>query len=407
MSAPGDSSDAAPGGLPRRARLGAELDTDAVAFTTAGLRVAAVVAGGLAARAGVVGGDLITAIAGAPVRTLGELAIALRRAGAAATVELTVTREGVARSASVSVERVALAAGDPPVEYGALVVPGARLRSLVTRVKQPRAVVLVIAGIACESIEHDGDADAPLAALVASWGRAGFDSVRFDKRGVGDSESDGGPCGATDFATEQADAAAALALAAAVAHERCVPLVVYGHSVGGIVAARLAQAAPIAGFILHGVPARSWMATLEDSVRRQLALHGAGPVEVAARIEAVRALRDRGDLNGRSAAYHAQLAALDLDAAWAMLAAPVLVLRGEHDWVVRRGDAELLAARAPGRSTIVDLAGLDHLGGWHADRDASLRDYGSGRAGVELATATCAWLDELVSLGSTISSNRA
>ncbi|HEY5922730.1 MAG TPA: alpha/beta hydrolase, partial [Kofleriaceae bacterium] len=166
-------------------------------------------------------------------------------------------------------------------------------------------------------------------------------------------------------------------------------------SVGGIIAAQLASRDDVAGVIVYGTPVMRWLDCLVDSTERQLALRGAPAEVIAEHAAAMRALAQTGDLNGRSAAYHDQLHALDLEAAWRAVAAPVLVLRGEHDWVVRADDQARIAELAPGTTTIVDLPNLDHLFGAHDDRDASLRDYGAGRADPALASATIEWLDQL------------
>jgi alpha/beta superfamily hydrolase len=71
-------------------------------------------------------------------------------------------------------------------------VSGARLRTVATHADAPRALVLGSRASHCESIEHPLDRDAPLASFTADLTRAGFSTLRFDKRGVGD--SDGGPC---------------------------------------------------------------------------------------------------------------------------------------------------------------------------------------------------------------------
>jgi pimeloyl-ACP methyl ester carboxylesterase len=138
-----------------------------------------------------------------------------------------------------------------------------------------------------------------------------------------------------------------------------------------------------------------WLDCLLDSTARQLALRGASADDIADQLDGIRALAQRGELNGRSAAYHAQLHALDGEVAWRAVTAPVLVLRGEHDWVVRPDDAARIAELARGPTTITDLSGLDHVLGWHPDRTASLRDYGTGRSDRAVAEATVAWLAAL------------
>jgi uncharacterized protein len=375
--------------LPRRAYLGAELPGDADAFTQGGVRIAGVAAGSMAARAGMRAGDLLVSLASCSVSDLRSLSVALRTASHTPTVELGFERDGALHIASVD---VVTTPREPKALYGELAVDGARLRTIATHGESPRALVLVIQGIACESIDHALDPDAPLAIFVEELTRAGYDTLRFDKRGVGDSE--GTACAVNDFHTELADARAALAHARSLARERGVPVVLFGHSVGGIIAAQLRDAGAI---IVYGTPVMRWLDCLLDSTERQLVMRGAAAAEVAQQLAAIENLARVGELNGRSAAYHAQLHALDLEATWCAVDAPVLVVRGEHDWVVRADDQARIATLARGATTIADVPHLDHLFGWHADRDASLRDYGIGRADPSLARATIAWLDRVVS----------
>lgn len=353
--------------LPRRGFLGAELAADSEAFVDGGLRIAAVLPDGMAAAAGLQAGDVVTAIAGAPVRDLGELAEALRRAVRSERVEIETLRHH-------ALVRAIAAPCELDVEYGEVAVDGARLRTLTTR--GDRGTIVLIGGIACETSESG-----PLAELARAWTRAGYATVRFDKRGVGDSE--GGPCRASDFASELADARA---LIESVAR----PRIVFGHSIGGVIASRAVADA----LIVYGTPVRPWIECLLDSTRRQLSLRGASDDVIAERLAQITRLAETGDLNGRSARYHAQLAALDLAAPWRALNIPVLVLRGEHDWVVDAEDQAQLAALA--RGEVIDLPGLDHVLGAHADRDASLRDYGAGALDASAAAAAIGWLDRVL-----------
>jgi len=358
--------------LARRAFLGAELPTDTPddpAFSASGTRIAAVTPGGMADRAGLRAGDTIVTLADLPVRSFAELSEALRRAGAAAEGAAAEISLRFAREAALHVGKVAVAPcpleeiEGVGVSYGELAVDGARLRTIATRVPEPRAVVLALPGIACESIE----AESPLAELAHGWARAGFDTLRFDRRGTGDSE--GGPCGALDLTTELADASAALGAARARAREREIPLVVFGHGVGGLAAAALAGEHHVHGIITFGAPAGRWRASLVDPAR---------PAE-----------------SGRSEAYHAQLDALDPEALWSKVSAPVLVVRGEHDWVVSPEAQARIAALVAGTASVIDVPGLDHLMGWHGSREASLADYGAGRSDPALLRATIEWIEKL------------
>lgn len=376
--------------LSRRAYLGAVLPDDTVAFSPRGMQIDDVLPGSMAEQAGLRHGDVVASIGSRHVRSLAELAAALRHAGGHEHTDITFVRGDDRVRASVTV--VAAPPEELPgasVEYGALAVSGATLRTIATRTQAPRALIVTVQGIACESVDHEG----AFAGSIAAWTHAGVDTLRFDKRGVGDSE--GGPCPASDFAAELADARAVVSHAREMATARGIPLVVFGHSVGGIITALLARELAADAVIVYGTPVMTWLACLKDSTRRQLALRGASEDEIAARVAALDELKQRGELNGRSAAYHAQLDEVDIAGAWRTVTAPVLVVRGEHDWVVDAGDQARIASLAQGPTEIVDLAGLDHLLGWHADRDASLRDYGAGEIRSVFAEHTLRWLDQL------------
>jgi alpha-beta hydrolase superfamily lysophospholipase len=343
--------------LPRRAFLGAELPADDEAFTPSGARIAAVTPGGMADRAGVRAGDTIVTLADLPVRSFAELAAALRRAGAAASTEIRFARDSEVHLGAADVTPCPLEEVEGVgVGYGELATSGVRLRTIATRVPEPRAVILALPGLACESIE----AESPIADLTHGWARAGFDTLRFDRRGTGDSES--GPCGTLDLTTELSDSAAALGLARTRAREREVPLVVFGYSVGGLVAASLAGEHHVHGIITYGTPASRW---------------------------------PPADASDRSAAYHAQLDALDPAALWVKVSAPVLVVRGEHDWVVDPEDQARITSLVAGAASVIDLPGLDHLLGRHESREASQRDYGAGPFDPSIVKATVEWIDKL------------
>ncbi|HUS29614.1 MAG TPA: alpha/beta fold hydrolase, partial [Kofleriaceae bacterium] len=343
-----------------------------------GMRVAGVVENSMAMRAGLLPGDIVTSIAKQPTRNLCELSHALRVAGRAPTTQLIFVRG--ADLYVREVEAIELAR-DPNVTYG----EHRGLRTLATQPPNARALIVFLQGIACESVDAPL-ADTPLEALIQSWTAAGYATLRFDKRGIGD--SDGGPCREIDFATELADARAIVEHAAS----RGLPLIIFGHSVGGIMAPLLAKHA--SALIVYGTPVMPWLECLQDSVRRQLELRHVGEHTIVEQVAQLARLADDGELNGRSAAYHRQLAELDIAAAWRTVDAPVLVVRGEHDWVVRPDDQARIAELARGAVTIVDVPALDHLFGAHADRDASLRDYGIGaaRGGDSLARVTLDWL---------------
>jgi pimeloyl-ACP methyl ester carboxylesterase len=326
--------------LPRRPILGI-----APAFSTSALTVGAVREGSMAALAGLSAGDTVKAIDGKPVRTPHELRVALMSLGQTATID----------GATVAVQRRPMIAG---TAYDHVTSRGVRLRTLIER-RGPTAA-LFLQGISLTSIE---DA-APVDALLRGLGD--LTTVRFDKRGVGDSEG-----AHPDFVEEVADAQAVLS---AVDAER---VILIGHSVGGMIAPLLRDER-IAAIVAIGSSAERWFACLDASARRQAMLSGVGPEE------AVRRQRQEieEDSDERSRAFHHQLDATDLRAAWSRVRAPVLVMHGEYDWVVSQEESRAILPSA----RFVSLPGVDHAMTRHASIDDSLLAFGRGALDPSLAT---------------------
>lgn len=377
--------------LPRRAWLGAELASDDHASTGPGLAIAGVDDGGMAARAGMQAGDRLVSLAGLAVAGGDQLAAALRAATAAPSAtgcEVVFVRGGERRVTTV--EPVPLPA-ERGAHYREVAVPGARLRTIrVGECSGGRGLVVVIPGIANDSVDCALAPDAPLAGLVGGWESAGYPSVRFDKRGVGDSE---GNSSELDFATELADARAVVSDACELASAHQLPVLLFGHGVGGVIASRLADAAGVVGVAVYGAPVSRWIDCVRNSARRQAALLGAPPDELAARLADID--RSADQLDGRPPIYHAQLAAIDVAAGWRAVSARVLIVRGEHDWVVDPEDQVKIASLVDD-ARVVDIPGLDHLMGWHASAVASVTDYGGGRFDRALVAATVRWFDAVV-----------
>lgn len=396
----------------RRALLGVELPRDGEAFTPEGMRVAGVVAGSMAHAAGVLPGDLLLRVGSWPVRSPVELRAALRGAGALDFVEIVVSRGGAPVSLAARVERrPAERIAGAEVRYDEIVSRGARLRVIVTRpegaVKSP--AMLFIQGISCESIDHGGRPRAPLVRFIERWSEAGLVTMRLEKRGVGDSEGEG--CEREGFDGEVEDVKAALRALAGYAFVDARGIFVFGHSVGGMIAPLLAPLGVIRGSVVLGTSAARWLDCVEASTRRQLRLRGAtaDDSERTARIERAaieRAIQDpsaNGVVGGRGGAFHRELQAKDLTRAWAEVNHPLLVLYGEHDWVVSEEEhaaiTRIVNDRRPGGAEMQTLAGLDHLMTRHGSLDESLRSYGAGELDPAVAEVSSAFVRRVLAGG--------
>lgn len=381
--------------LPRRAFLGAQLAPDGEAFNEEGVLVVGVAAESMAALAGVQAGDRLLRVAGAPLRNLCEMAFALRVAGGQSEVSIDFERASQRLSERVPTQpapRESIAG--QAVCYEEIESGGVRLRSIVTRPldTRPRGVILFLQGIACESIDYAANADEPIACLIHGWARAGYITMRVDKRGVGD--SGGAPCPDGDFDTELGDHRTALAALASHPLAQGLPLYLFGHSIGGMVAPILASERPVAGVMVYGTSTRNWLDCVVASTRRQYEMRGLPPTQIDEILGSLRERVARSGLNGRSAAYHGQLDALELGAIWRQVTGTrVLVLCGEHDWVLSR-EEQMEIAKLVQPTEGVDLPGLDHMLGWHPNRAESLSAYGQGHYDPEVLRATLEWLEQ-------------
>jgi alpha-beta hydrolase superfamily lysophospholipase len=236
--------------------------------------------------------------------------------------------------------------------------------------------------------------DAPpndgLASLVRALAGAGIATLRVDPAGVG--ESGGPPYEDADLDGEVAGYRAARAMLAALPGVDPARVFLLGVSLGGTLAPIVARGGGAAGVVIYGATSRRWSECLADSARRQLVLGGASGEALAREADHARELyarllrdgwspertfRERPELarcraaadvqgerlHGRSIAYFRALDGVDPERAWGAVGAPVLALRGEHDWIVADDDPDRIAGwvrAAGGRAEARVLPGLDH-----------------------------------------------
>lgn len=383
--------------LPRRVFLGVSLAPPAERFAPTGLRVAGVLAESTAHLAGVAPGDVLVRFDGMELSDADALARALRAAAGKTHVELELERAGSRSSRRVElVERPREVLPSTTVLYASITSGGARLRTIITHPDgaEKRPAVLFLQGISAESIDLSLPYEEPTARLIHGWARAGFVTMRLERRGLGDSE--GGPFEHTVFEQEVSDYRAALDALLRLPFVAPGSVFVFGHSVGGMIAPLLARDTALRGVMVYGTAATPWLECLAASSRRQLALRGVPGAE----IEAILA-RERAALgvppDERSLAYHQQLHHAELARAWHEVACEVLVLHGEHDWVVGNEEQAqlmaLLAARDEGGARLLELPGLDHAMMLHRDRASSLSAYGRGAPDASVLDATRSFID--------------
>lgn len=251
---------------------------------------------------------------------------------------------------------------------------GAKLAGTLAHPGQGTApAALILAGSG--PIDRNGNAkqlalgvSQDLAEMLAAHGWA---SVRFDKRGIGES---GGDYLSTGFFDELADAESALHWLRA--REDVGPIVVIGHSVGAIYAAELASRLPDLGGIVmlatstktgretlewqgHNLeqiipaPARILMKLLRTSVAKQQAKN-------LAKLEATSGDVARVQLVKINAKWMREFMAHDPKMSLDSVKVPVLAITGDKDIQVDWRDLEHISQAVPDAEVHV-LNDLDHI----------------------------------------------
>jgi pimeloyl-ACP methyl ester carboxylesterase len=209
--------------------------------------------------------------------------------------------------------------------------------------------------------------------LAHALADAGLASLRYDKRGVGESPGDWRAAGLSDNVDDLGRARDTLAGASGVDAGR---ILVAGHSEGAVLAAALAaRGVPVAGAVLLSMSAVPGEELLRWQAR-QIEPTLAAPVRFLLRLF-------RTDLEKRVTANHARLKATTTDVAriggarlnarWfrefmahdprddlRRITAPVLALTGAKDLQVDPADLEAIAATVPGGATVHRVPDLTH-----------------------------------------------
>lgn len=339
--------------LLRRCFLGAVVrDTDE------GVEVTRVLPGSMAARAGLLEGDIIVGFGGETPDRAALIDACRARAGDETT--LVFTRDAERLEARVDY-----------VPFPNEVVPGAEVvygesgphRVILATPAGADTVVCFLPGIGYASVDFALREAAPAARFLADLCAHGLATFRVERPGLGDSP--GAPC--VGFHHEQRIYRDAFERLGGFSKR-----VIFGHSVGGMHAPMLADLAD--ALVVYGTSRRRWSTCLSASRERQSRLRGVGNEG-----------RDEWPAE-RATRFHEELDALDLPRIWDEVPCPWLVAIGEHDWVVGEDEQRELGGEA------LRLEGLDHAFTRHASLEESLNALGRGTYDDRLARGCAAWI---------------
>jgi pimeloyl-ACP methyl ester carboxylesterase len=240
-------------------------------------------------------------------------------------------------------------------------------------------------------------------------------TMRVERPGLGDSE--GPDCGDATLEDDMAGFRAGLQRLRAMPGVDPSRIFIVGASVGGALAPILAKEGPVKGVVSIGGFTKTWHEHMLEIERRRLVLEGHTPSEVN---DAMRGLAVfyaeylAGSLTpkeviarhpelaplwndeptrqyGRPAAYYQALQRLNVEAAWAALDAPALVVWGEYDWIMSESDQERAVALVGPRATLFVAPKAGHGLNTYPSLAASFKGESSG-VDDSFATRIADWL---------------
>ncbi|HXM05885.1 MAG TPA: alpha/beta fold hydrolase, partial [Candidatus Acidoferrum sp.] len=262
--------------LARHAILGA-----AAAQKTGGVTVTIIAPNGPAHAAGLRVGDVIRSMGDRPIVVPADFYQAAHDATAGRTLVVSYVRDRKTARADV-VPASAIRESYPGVTttYGSVTVDNSLRRTLLTvpaDAKGPVPAVVIIGGIGCYSVDVAASSQDPYMNLSRDLAHAGYATVRIDKSGVGDSQ--GPPCAHVDFDAEVRGYRAALASMRSNAAVDPKRIYLFGHSIGSVIAPRLALDGGVAGIIVAEGVGRDWPEYEIRNLRRDLELDGSSPAD--------------------------------------------------------------------------------------------------------------------------------
>lgn len=317
-------------------------------------------------------------------------------------------------------------------EYGVVrTSEGVRLRTIITRPAASSGKLPAIfhtQAVSCGSLEPlPADRLSVLGGLAQ---RSGMVLIRIERAGTGDSE--GPDCSALDYDTEVRHYREAFDQIARHPWIDADRIVIYGSSLGSTTAPLVAEGKRVAGIMVQGGGAATYLERMINFDRLYLERSGKYRPEqihdemikriafqqlyLLGKKTPQQVEQERPDLKGvwqtirggaeapphygRPYAWHWQAADKNFLAAWAKIEAPVMVAYASYDQFEPRASHKVIVDTVnrlrPGTAALVALNGYDHSVWRYPDEFAAYREEGGQRAPEALLEPMLAWLKEKV-----------
>ncbi|HAD34060.1 MAG TPA: hypothetical protein DCF44_06115, partial [Chitinophagaceae bacterium] len=166
------------------------------------------------------------------------------------------------------------------VIYDEAIYKGGQLRVIINKPfkENKMPAMLFIPGYTCSSIDELTN-DHPYKRIVDAYVDAGYVTLRIEKSGLGDSKNTP-PCESCDLLDEIENFEVGLKKLKSLPYVDTNQIIIFGHSMGGIIAPALSAKQNVAGVVVYGTTAKSWFEYQLEMYRVQNALAGMNPIEV-------------------------------------------------------------------------------------------------------------------------------
>jgi pimeloyl-ACP methyl ester carboxylesterase len=269
--------------LPRRPQLGAQLqpiaEDDSLRLAwkfEGGLRLGAITPKTSAEEGGLKTDDILLKLNGLPITDVQELIESLKTIGSNKSVKFDLLREGKALTKSVKLKSYPKETPPDDIEviHDAVKIDGFLRRVVFTKPKQEGKFPLFVmmGGLGCYSMDPPGPGFKPYMEILHAANRAGFVTLRVEFTGMGDSE--GPPCSEQGFFDECHGFTEALKQMHNFAFVDTSRVILFGHSMGGLVAPTVAKEFPVDGIIGFATGGIDWVEYELTNTRRQMELGG-------------------------------------------------------------------------------------------------------------------------------------
>jgi photosystem II stability/assembly factor-like uncharacterized protein/dienelactone hydrolase len=157
---------------------------------------------------------------------------------------------------------------------------GGQLRVVINKPfkENKMPAMLFIPGYTCSSID-ELTKDHPYKRIIDAYVDGGYVTLRIEKSGLGDSKNTPA-CESCDLLDEIENFEVGLKKLKSLPYVDTNQIIIYGHSMGGIIAPAISAKHSVAGVVVYGTTAKSWFEYQLEMYRVQNALAGMNPIEV-------------------------------------------------------------------------------------------------------------------------------